>query len=473
MILMKRGAGVFSILRPILTAILLFVCFGSVFSQEVLRLSPQDAVDLAIRNNLSLESARLTLDNKQRKSDLVWNQFLPNLSVSGTLARPNYGTPSLDYSKLFSISPSLSFVTPDPKWSLTASFSADLTFSFALIEGIKSIKQDYSAGLITYEKAQLQLERDIRKAYNQILLMEENAALLMGSYENAVRQADMAEANYRAGLVPRLSMLQTQVTVANMRPSIDELENAINALKGSFAMYLGLPYDTLLELEPFPPGDFVVPPDLAELIRSAVVNKPDIRELRANIISLESGRRAQALQFYTPFLRFGWSWSSSLPDPFNVNWADAEWMKSGSFTITLGYSLNTLFPFTTQGQSLKDMDNTIRSLNIALAQLVMGTELEIFTKLNSLEKTLLTGEALSASVELAELSYTLTEEAFRAGLQDHQTVQNAELALRQAQLNLLTQQYNYINDLIDLEYAVGVPFGTLSSRTSTNIGGTR
>ena len=42
-------------------------------------------------------------------------------------------------------------------------------------------------------------------------------------------------------------------------------------------------------------------------------------------------------------------------------------------------------------------------------------------------------------------------------------MQSAALALRQARLQLLTQQYNYLNDLIDLEYAIGVPFGTLSN----------
>jgi outer membrane protein TolC len=99
-----------------------------------------------------------------------------------------------------------------------------------------------------------------------------------------------------------------------------------------------------------------------------------------------------------------------------------------------------------------------------MAQAVRGTELEIFTKLNSLENTQASMEAQRGAVELAELSYRLTEEAYRAGLQDFQTVENSALALSQARSQLLAQQFNYLNDLIDLEYAVGVPFGTLSSR---------
>jgi outer membrane protein TolC len=109
------------------------------------------------------------------------------------------------------------------------------------------------------------------------------------------------------------------------------------------------------------------------------------------------------------------------------------------------------------------LDNSIRNLNIRLAQAVQGTELEVFTKVNSLNRTQTSMEVQRSAVELAELSYSLTEEAYRAGLQDFQSVQNSALALNQARLQLLSQQFNYINDLIDLEYAVSVPFGTLSS----------
>jgi outer membrane protein TolC len=48
-------------------------------------------------------------------------------------------------------------------------------------------------------------------------------------------------------------------------------------------------------------------------------------------------------------------------------------------------------------------------------------------------------------------------------LQDFQAVQSASLALDQAKLQLLQVNFNYLNDLIDLEYSIGVPFGTLTS----------
>jgi outer membrane protein TolC len=135
----------------------------------------------------------------------------------------------------------------------------------------------------------------------------------------------------------------------------------------------------------------------------------------------------------------------------------------GSFSITLNMSLNSLLPFTKQGQSLKDTDNALCTLYVTLAQAIRGTEIEIYNTLLSLERSKTQAETQAETVALAERTYRLTEEAYRAGLQDLLQVQSADLSRRQAQVQMLEQQFNYRTGLIDLEYSIGVPFGTLSN----------
>ena len=482
----RRGGGIPRALLCFLLSPGIFLCallgYGSINafgqSSEPVYISPDIAVEIAIRNNLGLESSRVALDTKKRASDLVWNQFIPSVSLSGTLSRDNWASSSQGMVPvpLNSLFPGLPPGTPDiygvttysitlPQWHVLGSISAGLTLNFALFAGIEAVRMDYQTGLVNYEKAKLQIERDIRKSYNQILLLEANAALFMETFANSERQAAVAEANYRAGLAPRLTWLQAQVAVENLKPTLDEMENGIKALKGSFAMNLGLPYNTVFEFEEFDGEDFYIPLDVAEMISKAASGKPDILELQRTIAQLQQRRKATALQLYTPNIIFNWGVNSTfIADPFKDSWFDADrWRKGGNFSVTLGMSLNTLLPFTKEGQALKDLDNTISSLNIGLAQAIHGTELEIFSKINSLEKTRVSTEVQKAAIELAELSYSLTMEAYRGGLQDFQAVQSAALALDQAKHQLLTQKFNYLNDLIDLEYAVGVPFGTLSN----------
>jgi outer membrane protein TolC len=237
--------------------------------------------------------------------------------------------------------------------------------------------------------------------------------------------------------------------------------------QANFAMTLGLPYDTEFELDPVEgePGD--IPLDVADLISQASRNKPDILELKANILTLQSSRKAQALQMWTPYLNLSWGLSPTFINNFGDKdtWADKwqdDWMDTGTFSITLGMSINSLFPFTKEGQGLKDLDNTLKTTSIGLTQMIRGTELEIYNTVLSLERIRATREAQTRTVDLAQQSYQSTEQAYQAGLQDLIQVQNAELELRRARVGVLEQYFNYLNGLIDLEYAIGVPFGTLT-----------
>jgi outer membrane protein TolC len=203
--------------------------------------------------------------------------------------------------------------------------------------------------------------------------------------------------------------------------------------------------------------------DVADLIAKAASGKPDIQELRHSVLLLQSARKAQVYAL-TPSLSLSWGITPTfLGDPWKDNWGNGDlWRKSGSLTISLGVRLHSLLPWSSDSQGIKNQDDQIRTTNIGLSQLIRGTELEIYNLVLTLEKTRTTTEAQAQTIDLAERTYRLTENAYRAGLQDLLEVQNAELSLRQAQVQMLEQQFNYLNSLIDLEYAIGVPFGTLS-----------
>jgi outer membrane protein TolC len=415
-----------------------------------MRISPDEAVALAVKNNLTLEMAGVTLDTKKRKSDLVWNQFLPDVTAGGSLARSN------------------SVTSGSYRWGVGGNFSASLNLSAALFAGIKTIRQDYQAGLVTFEKARVQMERDIRKLYYNMLLMEENIAVLRESFAAAERRTAMAGENYRAGLIPELTWLQTRVSMENMKPEIDQAENGLKTAAAQFALQIGLPYDTQFELIPPQEELDFIPLEIKELISQSVSGNLDIYEIQQNILTLKNQRQAQALQLLTPVISVGWTFSPAFTrDPWKDSWGNGDyWHKGGALSLGLGLSLNGFFPFTKEGQGLKDLDNTIRNANIGLALQIRATEIEIYNTVLSLEKISATAEAQRMTVDLAEQSFRLTEEAYRAGLQDLLEVENAEISLRQARVQMLKQQYDYLTGLIDLEYATGVPFGTLSSRES-------
>jgi outer membrane protein TolC len=80
--------------------------------------------------------------------------------------------------------------------------------------------------------------------------------------------------------------------------------------------------------------------------------------------------------------------------------------------------------------------------------------MEIRSTVRSLEKARDSIDTLQLNVERARRAYQMAEEAYNAGSKELLEVQNAEIELKKARLEVLRERYNYIEALLDLEYAL-------------------
>ncbi|MDA8425774.1 MAG: TolC family protein [Treponema sp.] len=446
-----------------------------------LELNADQAAAMALRGNLSLASSRIDAAEKKLKADNAWNALLPTVDVGGTLARMNMPQ-SASYT--FPAGPA---IAPDvyttfyfqtysaPAWSLSASLSAQLVLNAALFEGMRGLKLDYQAGLISYAQARRQLERDVRKSFYGLLLMQENMKLMRDNIDAAKLRVDQAEANYKAGLVPELTLLQAQVAWENMKPSLEEMRVGYAASLDGFAMSLGLKRGTAIALRgSIDPRYANLSAD--ELIASRLGDRLDIQALLKTLESLDSAEKAISLQLWSPSLILGWNADPTfMGDPFTDDltkgsWpmnANGAWQQiSGMFRATLSFRLNGLLPQSQEAQRLRDMRDAVEKTRAGLAQAIRGSEVEIDSIVRRLQKSRDSRAALELNVGLARHAYDLTEEAYKAGSKDLLEVQSAELQLRSAQLQVLSEKFTYVTGLLDLEYAVDLPFGTLSKEGS-------
>lgn len=421
-----------------------------------LRLTVEEAVSTAREGNLGLVSPRIAAEGKRRADALAWNNFLPTVDVSGTLGRWN------KEQSTYVFTPMPSEVAL-PRWSLSASFSTQLMLNLALFEGVKSLRADYEAGLISYAQAEAQLERDVRKSFYNLLLLEENMRLMEEQIEAARRRWEQARANYNSGTAPELTMLQAQVAYENLKPALEEMRIGHRAARDAFAMTLGLSRGAEVVL-----AGTIEPAyanlDTETLISSGLSSRLDIQSLVKSIESLQIAETALKYRLWTPSLILGWNLDPSFSgDPWEDDLFDPDlWsQRSGMFRATLSLRLNGLFPFTQDGQQLADMRDQRESLRASLAQALRGAEMEIDGLVRRLEKSRTSHAALELNASLAERAYRLSEEAYAAGAADLLDVQNAELELRKARLELLKEDYTYVTGLLDLEYAVGARFGSL------------
>ena len=425
--------------------------------KNVISLTVEQAVSYANQNSKTLKSSAIDLEMKRRANSYKWNQFLPSVNISGTVSRSNEKVDTTaaimqGIAGMMNLpAPPSAEITEADHWMAVGNIGISWNFSFALIDGMKLVKKQYEAGLITWDQTVRQNELQIRKLFYGLLLQQESLTLQKQSLENARLRMEQARVNYRNGLIPELTLLQAQVAYENARPTIMKQEQAMNQQLDLFGFMLGLPAGTKITLEGAIDPDFVeLNPD--ELISLYAQNHPDILSLQKNLEILNLNLSLQNMQAYTPALQLSWGFQPVVSD-ISSNWIDT-YMDNGAFSATLAWNLTNLLPFSTNRQSAKDTKDNIRKLELSLETLIEKTELDIRTQVDALAQSQAAIEASAGNIQLAQRSYDMTLVAYRNGTVELLDVRDAENQLNQAKLGLANEKFNYLSGLLDLEYTL-------------------
>lgn len=475
-----------------LAVFIAFASCGFAFAQESdsnknekLILTVEDAVNYALKNNQSLKSAAIDLEIKKRANSNSWNTFLPSASLSGTLARSNdidtikssiesaatfpaflQGVASsgvvqgglaaveqVDSSKIID---DMYGSEEAALWHPVGSLSFSWAFNAAMLKSISATKKQYEAGLISWEQSVRETEVNIKKMFYGILLAQENLKIQKESMRNAEARWHQAEINYRNGTVPRLSVLNSQVTYENMKPTILSAENSLKQTKETFGFLLGLPYGTKIDLTGTIETSYV-DVNADELFKKYVEQNNEIKSLKKNIELIKTGIDATYLSTFTPSLAVSFGLQPTVSN-ITKNWFDKDnYSEGGNLTITLAYSnLFDMLPWSSNMQKLKDSKQQLAQAEIGLEQLYQNAEIEVHKLCDNLTVSRANIEAMRNNVTLAQEAYDSTLKAYNNGTQELLAVRDSESSLNQARLGLMNENYNYISAVLDLETKLNI-----------------
>ncbi len=438
---------------------------------ETVTLTVDEAVDYALQNSKTLQSAQIDLEMKTRAKNNAWNVFIPSVQANGIATRSNeYSDSSAAMvgmiAPLYGKHPDLLLAYPDlakaltpsetteiNHWKVLGQLNVSLNLSLALIDGIKATKANYEAGLITWEQSVKQTERDIRKMFYGLLLQQESLALQQQSLLNAEERVTQAQINYNNGFIPELSLLQTQVAYENQKPAVLKSEQGLLQQLDLFAFIIGLPLGTDIVLEGKIEPIFI---DLEkeQLINNYLSNRLDIQSFVKSKELMDIQLSALNFQTYTPALALGWGWNPIVMD-LEESWVDSDnILDNGSLSITLAWNLTNMLPFSSNRQSAKDLKDNIKKMDLQYETVLQNAEMEIANLADNLQYSETAIIAAGQSIELAQKSYDMTVDAYEQGAAELLDVRDAETQLNQAKLGEMSERYNYLSGLLDLEYAL-------------------
>ena len=438
----------------------LFAIFTlQVFAQENLQankmvLTVEEAVNYAKENSRSLKSANIDLQIKKRAKNFSWNVLVPSVQATGTMSRSNEVTNTMD-AIMSAINPMYkpAEIEPSDHWKVVGGLTASLNLSVALIDGIRASFANYEAGLITWEQTYKETELNIRKMFYALLLQQESLNLQKTTLANAKNRFEQAKINFRNGLIPELSLLQTEVTYENQKPAIVKQEQALKEQLDTFAFLLGIPQGTEISLSGEITPDFVeLNPQ--ELYQKYMENNLEIALFKKNLEMMKINYSAQNLQIYTPAVSLSYGWQPVL-SVITADWGDKDnWFDNGSFSVTLAWNLTNMLPFSSASLKVQDLKNNIEQMNLNLINLEENAKMKINNLVNVLNQSRAAIESSNRNISLAQKSYDMTSIAYRNGTTELLDVREAETQLNQAKLALASEKFNYLSGLLDLEFAI-------------------
>lgn len=439
---------------------------GSLFGEEaapVVKLSIDQAVDYALEHSRTLKSSDIDLELKERAARNAWNVFLPNLQATGTMSRTSeYSPQSAAYSKIFNLATNgaipvtTDYADEESRWSTVGGLSASWNFTPAYVAQIRIAKAQYEAGKATWNQTQRETITNIKKLYYGLLLQQESLKIQKTTLENARQRMVQAQANYRNGTVPELSLLQAQVNYENTKPEVDTAEQSLHQQIDLFAFMLGLPVGTQIELTSSIEPEYInVETD--DLLAKYAENDLNLQVLEKNRLAAKLGITASDLATWLPTLALSYSYQPVYVGEDGA-WhfykglgKDADWYDSGSFSVTLVWNLTNMLPWSANRQKVKDYRQQLRQLEITLETLKENQKVEVRKSVDTLKQAKEQIDAMGRSVNLAQRAYDMTLRSYRNGTTELLDVRDAEESLNKAQLGQLNQKFQYMSALMDLE----------------------
>ena len=435
---------------------------------KVLELSLDDAIYRALQNNLGIKSNALNFDKTKWSLYTCWNTFLPNITGSG-----GFTINALDEDKRKGSAAIGAVLTkPEQGWSdlvnyeyttpqvmPTLAINVSWNFNAAMIFQAYQTCLDYQSGKITYESAKRSLLKNVKLSYYSLILNEMKLDIDkkdLSSKEDTYKQT---MAQYRSGIVPRLSMLNAQVSYEAAKPTLissqDSVKNANNTLK----YLLGIDLEQEIKLTDSISAVELVLPEFDDISELFERNNLQLQTLYISKKMVKNGMNSY-ISSLTPSFSLSFSGSTTFTkEAFEEDWfanVEDDWKNSANLNLMISVPFSSWIPFSSSQVGLVGSSVALKKMDTDIENYLQSQRLSIQKSIDSIASAIASVEITKMSVELAKEALVLSRDSYKKGGQTLIELNETEKGLLNAQYQELAAQFQYISKMLDLEEMLNI-----------------
>lgn len=306
-----------------------------------------DCVAMALQRNPDLAASQYGVQAGRSSYNGSYNGLLPKLGISDSYSDSKGATGSSRY-------------------SAGANFSMDL-WSPSELARIKSASASLKQSEASLRQTSASLRFDLKRAFSQVLLAQENVKVSEAVKDIRERGAQMVDLRYQAGRESKGNRLRTQAELLRAQADLSQARRSLRTAQVSLARQLGLDEYQALEAT----GTFVTsaPPSQELDLRVNLADRPDISLQEAGLKAAKAGLQSSRSALWPSLsASYNRSWTGATQFPHDRN----SWSVGGvlSYPLFGGGPTATYFAVSSAKSSVRRSEESLRSTrNAALADL--------------------------------------------------------------------------------------------------------
>ena len=410
-------------------------------SSETLRLTLDQALEIALSESNTVKIADMTVEKSGYAEKGSYSALYPNISANGSYQRTlkkqvmvmDMGGQAMEIK-----------VGRDNSINATATASMPIV-NAQLWESLKLSGMDVELAVEQARSSKIALVKQVKQAFYAVLLAQKSHEVVANVYENAQKNYEKTLQRFNVGKASEVEHLRAQVTMMNAEPNVSSAENAVMLATWQLKAVMGIDLDTDIEVV----GDLndytaqMLTPYVSE---EDLSNNSSLLQLGIQGRMLESTIRMQKKQ-YLPTLAASINYNYSAMGDEELRWFPSSTAAvSLSIPIFDGFQKHYSIKQSKINKSMLDLqrEDTERNLRIGIRN--FNDQMTLCIK---------NYQAAEATVEIAQKSYDISEKMYEVGKATLVELNDAQLALQQAQLTQAQAVYNFMVTKASLDELIG------------------
>ena len=413
------------------------------FSQDVNKMSLDDCIAIALKNNTSIVSAQSFLKMAEAGLQSARGEFMPSVD-----AVTQWQGQSEDQSNFRFDQQVVSKESYFYRFSLSQPIFTGMRNLFNL--KMNKADRDYYRNSLLWTQELVVLE--VKLNYYNVLKAIQLLTIAEETLKMSDEELNRITAMEKAGVSSRAEVYQQKVQVGENKLLVIDARNGLSNARTQLNYVLGIDVTTPVELVADPTNVQVEIQNinLDDAVEQSFQSRLDYKYYQNKLDKANAKVKLQK-SFYYPNLSFGanYSW-------WNIQFPErkSDITKLDSYSYTLNLSMNIFNGFQTQA-SVSSAKAEVIAAEADLEQAKRQIALDVKKTFLELEKATEKIEATKENITSAEEDYRLASERFRIGAGTLLDQNRAETSLSRAKMNRIQAMYDYKYASAALDLALG------------------